>query len=92
MSTAELVRSIIAESGPVGSVTTEGQQKASDDHARAEWPYPVPDRPGEASNDAAKGLHQRIEELAYKIAEENGFPEGRALEHWLEAEQRLNGF
>jgi hypothetical protein len=41
------------------------------------------------SNAREEARQQRIAELAYKLAEENGFPEGMELEHWLEAERRL---
>ena len=34
-------------------------------------------------------LLTRIRTLAYEIWEEEGRPEGRALEHWLEAEREI---
>jgi hypothetical protein len=35
--------------------------------------------------------HDRIAREAYAIWEFSGCPAGRALEHWLEAEQRIGG-
>jgi hypothetical protein len=32
--------------------------------------------------------HQAIARLAYQIYEEEGRPEGRSLEHWLQAQRR----
>jgi hypothetical protein len=34
-------------------------------------------------------LRRRIEERAYALWEANGRPEGRALDHWLQAEQEI---
>ena len=34
-------------------------------------------------------LRHRIEERAYALWEANGRPEGRALDHWLQAEQEI---
>lgn len=34
-------------------------------------------------------LRQRIEERAYALWEADGRPEGRALDHWLQAEQEI---
>ena len=34
-------------------------------------------------------LRRRIEERAYALWEANGRPEGRALDHWLQAEQEV---
>ncbi len=34
----------------------------------------------------AESLHQRIAERAYALWESQGRPEGRALDHWLQAE------
>jgi len=34
-------------------------------------------------------LRQKIEERAYALWEANGRPEGRALDHWLQAEQEI---
>jgi hypothetical protein len=35
-------------------------------------------------------LVQRVRERAYKIWEENGRPDGREIEHWLQAERDLS--
>lgn len=37
-----------------------------------------------------KPTHEEITARAYKIFVERGCPEGRDLEHWLEAEAQLN--
>jgi hypothetical protein len=34
--------------------------------------------------------HETVERLAYEIYEREGRPEGRAMEHWLEAEKQLS--
>ena len=34
-------------------------------------------------------LRHRIEERAYALWEADGRPEGRALDHWLQAEQEI---
>jgi hypothetical protein len=34
---------------------------------------------------------QQVQELAYLLYVREGRPEGRHLQHWLEAESRLNG-
>ena len=34
-------------------------------------------------------LRRRIEERAYALWEADGRPEGRALDHWLQAEQEI---
>ena len=34
-------------------------------------------------------LRHRIEQRAYELWEANGRPEGRALDHWLQAEQEI---
>ena len=34
-------------------------------------------------------LRRMIEERAYALWEANGRPEGRALDHWLQAEQEI---
>jgi hypothetical protein len=34
-------------------------------------------------------LRHRIEQRAYALWEANGRPEGRALDHWLQAEQEI---
>lgn len=39
----------------------------------------------------AKPAHEEIAARAYAIFEERGRPEGRDLEHWLEAEAQLLG-
>lgn len=40
---------------------------------------------------SAKPAHEEIAARAYAIFEERGRPEGRDLEHWLEAEAQLLG-
>jgi hypothetical protein len=35
-------------------------------------------------------FHEAVERLAYEIYERDGRPEGRALEHWSEAEKALS--
>ena len=39
---------------------------------------------------ARQASHDEIAELAYCIYAESGFPEGRALDHWLQAETEIN--
>jgi hypothetical protein len=36
-------------------------------------------------------LTAKIQERAYRLYEAEGFQEGRALEHWLEAERQITG-
>jgi hypothetical protein len=36
-------------------------------------------------------LHQQIAELAFLLYERSGFQDGKALEHWLEAERQVKG-
>ena len=44
---------------------------------------------GTAARDAQ--LTAKIQERAYRLYEAEGFQEGRALEHWLEAERQITG-
>ncbi|HSF70307.1 MAG TPA: DUF2934 domain-containing protein [Nitrospira sp.] len=44
---------------------------------------------GTAARDAQ--LTAKIQERAYRLYEAEGFQEGRALEHWLEAERQIIG-
>jgi hypothetical protein len=39
----------------------------------------------------ASPSHEEIASLAYRIWESEGRPEGHALEHWIEATNRLQG-
>lgn len=54
------------------------RKKLSQPHAGEDAPVPPP------------GRERLIAEAAYFIAESEGFPEGRALEHWLAAEVRID--
>lgn len=38
---------------------------------------------------SAESRHRQIEIAAYLIAESEGFPQGRELEHWLRAEAEV---
>ncbi|HKY72999.1 MAG TPA: DUF2934 domain-containing protein [Nitrospira sp.] len=52
-------------------------------------------RPRDAGNQGAEPrdpqLTAKIQERAYRLYEAEGFQEGRALEHWLEAERQITG-
>jgi hypothetical protein len=76
-----------------------GQSQSQDSGTEWKWPHaPATPEARQASatgtGSAARGtdsLRQRIQEEAYRIAEERGFPQGAELEHWLEAERRIAG-
>jgi len=65
-----------------------------------EWKWPhAPATPDARKEGASSGgttapspesLQKQVEAEAYRIAEERGFPQGADLEHWLEAERRIN--
>lgn len=66
---------------------TQSQGKWEWPHAPIEVPDPSasPDFPNApAAND------ERIQVEAYRIAEQRGFPENQALDHWLEAEKQVS--
>lgn len=46
-----------------------------------------------AAVSAGRGIDRQsqIAELAYRLAEQRGFTQGRELEDWLQAEQELGG-
>jgi hypothetical protein len=56
--------------------TTKPQRRASPKRAK------TLDTPGD---------RQLIASRAYQIWEEQGYPDGRDLEHWITAEQEVNG-
>ena len=44
-----------------------------------------------AKQSSASVTSQEIAERAYQMWEQEGYPSGRELEHWVAAEQELNG-
>ena len=46
---------------------------------------------GTAKKSTASVTSQDIAERAYQMWEQEGYPSGRELEHWVAAEQELNG-
>lgn len=48
-----------------------------------------PSRKEQAEAGADEGLEARIRRRAYQIWEEQGWPHGRAEEHWLQAEREI---
>ena len=45
--------------------------------------------PANGTGETDRGPDSRTAQLAYRLWQENGCVEGRALDYWLEAERRL---